>query len=160
MNAILHDLIGNIMEVYINDVVVKSMVVKSHLSNLKQAFNRIRKHGLKMNPLKCAFGVSAGNFLGFLMHKEEIEVEKNKAKAVLKASSPTNLKQLQSLIGKINFLRRFIPNLLAKTKSFAPLWSSRKRRDHLTSGRESFEALYFSFWFNNRWHVSLRRWAR
>ena len=50
------------MEVYIDDVMVKSTVVESHLSNLKQAFHRMRKHKVKMNPLKYAFGVSAGNF--------------------------------------------------------------------------------------------------
>ena len=45
-----------------------------------------------MNPLKCAFGISVGNFLGFLMHKKGIEVDKNKAKAVLEASPPKNLR--------------------------------------------------------------------
>ena len=92
------------MEVYINDIMVKPTTVKSYLSNLKQVFDRIKKNGLKMNPLKFAFGVFAGNFLGFLVHMKGIEVDKNKAKEVLEASLPANLKQLQSLMGKINFL--------------------------------------------------------
>ena len=61
-----------------------------------------------MNPSKCAFGVSAGNFLSFLVHYQEIEVDiKKNAKAVLEARPPRNKKELQSLIGKVNFFRRF-----------------------------------------------------
>ena len=56
-----------------------------------------------MNPLKCALGVSSSNFLGFLVHKKGIKVDNNKAKAVLEASPPTNLKKLQSLMGKDKF---------------------------------------------------------
>ena len=74
-----------------------------------------------MNPAKCAFRVLAGNFLGFLVHSQGIEVDKNKAKAVLEARSPRNKKELQSLIGKVNFLRRFITNSVGKMKAFSPL---------------------------------------
>ena len=68
---------------------------------------RMRKHSLKKNPGKCAFEVSADNFLGFLVHSQGIEVGKNKGKVVLEARPPRNKKELQSLIGKVNFLRRF-----------------------------------------------------
>ena len=70
MSTICHDLISKIMEVYIDDIVVKSTAIDTHPLNLKQSFDRIRKYGLKMNPLKCAFGISVGNFLGFLVHKK------------------------------------------------------------------------------------------
>ncbi|XP_059668842.1 uncharacterized protein LOC132313924 [Cornus florida] len=80
MNAIFHDMIGHFLEVYIDDVVIKSSVKDQHLHNLKMAFERMRQHKLKMNPLKCAFGVSAGNFLGFLVHQRGIEIDQNKAK--------------------------------------------------------------------------------
>ncbi|CAL2239080.1 unnamed protein product [Prunus armeniaca] len=69
MNLIFHDLIGRTVEVYIDDVVVKSPSKADHVGHLRQAFNRMRAHGLKMNPKKCAFGVTAGNFLGFLVHQ-------------------------------------------------------------------------------------------
>ncbi|KAM1063756.1 hypothetical protein ACFX2A_028485 [Malus domestica] len=62
MNAIFHDLIGHNMEVYINDIVVKSKTEEQHLIDLMQALTRMRIHKLKMNPKKCAFGVKAGNF--------------------------------------------------------------------------------------------------
>ena len=67
MNSIFHDIIGKYMEVYIDDIVVKSQDFDKHLENLEKVFIRMRKHQLKMNPLKCAFGVMAGIFLGFLV---------------------------------------------------------------------------------------------
>jgi hypothetical protein len=94
MNSIFHDMIGKYMEVYIDDIVVKSQGFDKHLENLEKAFIRMRKHQLKMNPLKCAFGVTARNFLGFLVHNRGIEVDKNKAKAILQAKPPSNKKEL------------------------------------------------------------------
>lgn len=72
------------MEVNINDVVVKLTVLDEYLVDLEQPFKRMRLHGLKMNPEKCAFGITAGYFLGFLVHSRGIEVNKNKDKAILK----------------------------------------------------------------------------
>jgi hypothetical protein len=62
MNLIFHELLGNTMEVYINDIVVKSAEFSSHITDLRKAFDKMCRYGLKMNPRKCAFGVSAGKF--------------------------------------------------------------------------------------------------
>ncbi|KAK2982595.1 hypothetical protein RJ640_002084 [Escallonia rubra] len=121
MNLIFHDMIVKFLEVYIDDVVVKSEDYQKHIEHLENAFIQIRKHGLKMNPLKCAFGVSAGNFLGFLVHKKGIEIDKNKAKAIIDDKPPSNKKELQRFLGQVNFLRRFIANLAGKTKAFSAL---------------------------------------
>ncbi|GKV52216.1 hypothetical protein SLEP1_g58805 [Rubroshorea leprosula] len=121
MNAIFHDMIGKFMEIYIDDVVVKSNGEVDHLVHLRKSFERMRQHGLKMNPLKCAFGVSAGNFLGYLVHERGLEVDKNKARAVIEAKPPQNKKELQRFLGQVNFLRRFISNLVGKTRVFSPL---------------------------------------
>ena len=88
MNSIFHDMIGKYMEVYIDDIVVKSQHFDKHLKNLEKAFIRMRKHQLKMNSLKCAFGVTARSFLGFLVHNRDIEVDKNKTKAILQTKPP------------------------------------------------------------------------
>ena len=64
MNLIFHDLLGVILEVYIDDIVIKSAGLCNHLADLRLALERMRRYGLKMNPLKCAFGVLAGKFLG------------------------------------------------------------------------------------------------
>ena len=81
----------------------------------------MRKHGLKMNPLKCAFCVQAGDSLGSVVHKKGIKINQNKTKAIMEAKVPSAKKGLQSPLGKINFLRRFISNLSGKTQAFSPL---------------------------------------
>lgn len=76
-------MIRKVMEVYIDDIVVKSQDFNNHLLNLEKRFLEMRKHQLKINPLKCAFGVSVGNFLGFLVHYRGIEIDQNKTKAII-----------------------------------------------------------------------------
>jgi hypothetical protein len=78
INLIFHDLLGIILEIYINNVVVKSDSMDNHLANLRLALERMRWYRLKMNPLKCAFSVSAGKFLGFIIHEQDIEIDPTK----------------------------------------------------------------------------------
>jgi hypothetical protein len=66
MNLIFHDLLGIIIEVYIDNIVVKSAGDDSHLVDLRLAFEKMCWYKFKMNPLKCAFGVSTGKFLASL----------------------------------------------------------------------------------------------
>src|SRR3954464_7658799 len=121
MNSIFHDFIETFMQVYIDDIVIKSVSDDNHLNHLSQSFERMRKHGLKINPLKCAFFVQAGDFLGFLVHKNGIEINPNKTKAIMETKPPSTKKQLQSLLGKITFLKRFISNLSGRIQAFSPL---------------------------------------
>ena len=75
MDAIFHDMLDHHMEVYINDIVVKSKWASKHVNHLKKIFKRMRLHKLKFNPLKCAFRIRAGKFLRFLIHQRGIEVD-------------------------------------------------------------------------------------
>jgi hypothetical protein len=75
MNLIFHDLLGRMMEVYIDDIMIKLSGFEDHLYNLQVALERMRKYGLRMNPLKCAFGVTAWKFLGFIVHKHGIQID-------------------------------------------------------------------------------------
>ena len=74
-----------------------------------------------MNPNKCEFGVSAGQFLGFMVHQRGIEISRRSIDAINKIVAPTNKTEPQSLIGKVNFIRRFIFNLSGKIRAFSPL---------------------------------------
>jgi len=121
MNFIFHELIGKLVEIYIDDVVVKSGDFVKHLADLRKVLECTRKHGLKMNPNRCAFGVSAGQFLGFRVHQRGIEISRRSIDAINKIVAPTNKTELQSLIGKINFIRQFISNLSGKICAFSPL---------------------------------------
>jgi hypothetical protein len=120
MNLIFHDLIGMIMEVYIDDIVIKSAAHKAHLAGLHLAFERMRRYGLKMNPLKCAFGVSAEKFLGFIVHDKCIEIDPKRIEKIKGVQAPT-CKDLQKFLGKVNYLRRFIANLSEKIIPFVPI---------------------------------------
>jgi hypothetical protein len=88
MNLIFHDLLGVVLEVYIDDVVVKSTGFEKHLVDLHVVFSRMRKYGLKMNPKKCAFGVSARRFLGFIVHEGGIQVDPKKVESINKLAEP------------------------------------------------------------------------
>jgi len=121
MNFIFHEFIGKLVEIYIDDVVVKSGNFIKHLVDLRKVLECTRKHGLKMNPNKCAFGVSAGQFLGFMVHQRGIEISTRSIDAINKIVTPTNKTKLQSLIGKINFITQFISNLSGKICVFSPL---------------------------------------
>lgn len=92
MNAIFHDFIEKFMQVYIEDIVIKSSSQGDHLDHLRHSFDRMRKYRLKMNPLKCAFDVHTGDFLGFMVHKRGIKVNQNKTKAILDLKSPSTKK--------------------------------------------------------------------
>jgi hypothetical protein len=121
MNYIFHDLINKLVEIYIDDVAVKSASVDGHLGDIRQVLERTRRFGLKMNPKKCALGVSAGQFLGFLVHERGIEISLKSQEAINTMVPPTTKKELQQLIGKIDFVRRFISNLSGRIEPFMEL---------------------------------------
>ena len=71
------------MEVYMDDKLVKSKMVRNQAKHLKQMFNILQKYQMKLNPLKCAFGVGSGKFLGFMVNQCGIEANPEKIKALL-----------------------------------------------------------------------------
>jgi len=86
---------------------------------------------MKMNPDKCTFSVTAGQFLGFLIHECGIKVGSKSKQAIESMSPPANKKELQRLIGKINYIRRFIPSLSAKLEAFMPLVKTQHREEFI-----------------------------
>jgi hypothetical protein len=105
MNFIFHDLLGIILEVYIDNVIVKSDSMDSHLADLRLALERMRWYGLKMNPLKCAFDVSSGKFLKFIIHEHGIEIDTKKIESINKIQPPQCKNDMQKFLGKLNYLR-------------------------------------------------------
>ena len=84
-----------------DDIVVKSKKVAEHLNHLRKSFERMRLHQLKLNPLKCVFGVKGKFFLGFLVHQRGVEVVQNKAKAIISTKAPQNKKELHKFLGQV-----------------------------------------------------------
>jgi hypothetical protein len=121
MSAMFHDMMHREIKDYVDDIVVKSKKREDHFTVLRKVFERFRLYKLKMNPLKCAFGVEAGKFLGFLVHQRGIDVDPTRASAIATMKPPTTHKELKSFLGKLSYIRRFIPGLAAVTSAFAPL---------------------------------------
>jgi hypothetical protein len=88
MNLIFLNLLGIMLEIYIDDVIVKSDSMNNHLANLRLGLERMHRYGLKMNPLKCVFGVSAGKFLGLIIHEHGIEIDPAKIESINKVQPP------------------------------------------------------------------------
>ncbi len=88
MTALFHDMINKEMEVYVDDMIVKSHHREDHLSHLWKLFVRLRKYRLKLNPNKCIFGASHGKLLGFIISERGIEVDPSKAKAIIGMPTP------------------------------------------------------------------------
>ena len=88
------------------------------MEDLRAIFNRLRKYQLKMNPLKCAFGVTSGKFLGFIVRHRGIEIDQSKIEAIYKMPPPKNLHELRSLQGRLAYIRRFVSNLAGRCQPF------------------------------------------
>jgi hypothetical protein len=102
------------VEVYIDDIVIKSVVFDFHLAILRKAFDKMRQYHLKMNPHKCAFGVLSGKFLGFIIHEHGKEVDPNLIRAIQNVGALTCKLEMYSFLSKVSYLCRFISNLARK----------------------------------------------
>ena len=93
-SSLLHDMMHNKVEVYVDDMIVKSKDREGHIVNLRKFFKRIKEYRLRLNPQKCNFGVTAGKLLGFLVSDRRIEVDPSKTKAILDMSPPKSEKEI------------------------------------------------------------------
>ena len=102
---------GFFIVIYLDDIIVYSKTDEEHLAHLRKVFKKCRKYGLSLNPKKTLFGLQEGKLLGHIISKEGIKIDPKRIEGILQINHPRNIKELQYFIGKINFLRRFIPNL-------------------------------------------------
>ncbi|KAJ9555097.1 hypothetical protein OSB04_009711 [Centaurea solstitialis] len=131
VNMMFKEHLGRTMEVYIDDMLVKSERSIDHVAHLKQSFDILRQYKMKLNPTKCSFGVRAGKFLGYLVTQRGIEASPEQVKAIVEIQSPRNVKEVQKLTGRVTALTRFISrssdkchlfyNVLRKNQGF--LWT-------------------------------------
>ena len=121
MTVIFHNMMHQELEDYVDDIVVKSRRREEHFHVLRKVFERCRAFKLRMNPLKCAFGVSSGKFLGFLVHSRGIDVDLAKATTIATMKLPAMVKELKSFLGKVLYIWRFIPGLASITSTFTML---------------------------------------
>ena len=97
---------------------MKSLDEGKHLDDLQETFNTLRRYSIKLNPSKCAFGVASGKFLGFMVSHRGIEANLEKIKAILDMKPPQNIKEVQSLTGRVVALSRFVSKATDKCLPF------------------------------------------
>ena len=88
------------------------------MDNLQETFDTLRQYNMKLNPSKCAFGVSSGKFLGFLVSQRGIEANPDKIQVILSMEPPKNVKEVQSLTGQVEALNRFVFKVTDKCLPF------------------------------------------
>ncbi|XP_015938706.1 uncharacterized protein LOC107464291 [Arachis duranensis] len=120
MNKVFAPHLGSLIEVYVDDMLVKTKEETDLLTDLSQVLDIVRSHGMRLNPTKCTFAVEAGKFLGFMLTQRGIEANSDKCKVILEMRSPTCLKEVQQLNGRLAALSRF---LAGSTLRYLPLFS-------------------------------------
>ncbi|XP_015936371.1 uncharacterized protein LOC107462306 [Arachis duranensis] len=118
MNKIFNELIGKTVEVYVDDILAKTARPDDLLRDLGDVFASLRQHGMRLNPLKCAFAMEAGKFLGFMITQRGVEANPEKCQAILQMKSPGCIKDVQRLAGRLTALSRFLGASAAKALPF------------------------------------------
>jgi hypothetical protein len=108
MDRVFSEQIGRNVEVYIDDMVVKTTEEGEHDQDRGDILASVRKYNMRLNPAKCSFGVQSGKFLGFMLTNRAIEANPDKCQAIIDMRSPTTVKEVQQLAGRIAALSRFL----------------------------------------------------
>ena len=108
MNRMFSHKFGRNVELYIDDMLVKSKDEANHLDDQKETFSILRKYNMKLNPAKCVFVVASGKFLGFMVSQRGLEPNRDKVNAIIEVKSPKIMKEVQSLPRKVAALNRFV----------------------------------------------------
>ncbi|GAU32517.1 hypothetical protein TSUD_317240 [Trifolium subterraneum] len=109
MNKVFRGEIGDMLEVYMDDMIVKSHDEVDHTVHLQKVFEQARKVNMRFNPEKCTFGIRAGKFLDFYLTERGIEVNPDKCQAFTEFPTPNDKKSIQTLNGMLTALSRFVP---------------------------------------------------
>ena len=118
VNKMFNKQIGRNMEVYVDDILVKSKEELAHLDDLRETFTTLKQYQMKLNPSKCVFGVASGKFLGFMVSQRGIKANPEKVQAIINMVSPKTVKKAQKLTGRIAAFNRFVSRTTNKCLPF------------------------------------------
>ena len=130
--AIFQRTIENILQnlphtcVYLDDILVTGKTESEHIQNLEEVLTRLEKAGLRLKKQKCSFMLPSVDYLGHTISSEGLQPTREKIRAIKDAPTPTNLAQLRSFLGLVNYYGKFLPQLVT---TLSPLYSL-LRRDH------------------------------
>jgi hypothetical protein len=123
---VLHPQLQRNILAYVDDIVVKSVHRKDHISDLAETFVNMRAANLKLNPEKCVFGIHKGKVLGCLVSTKGIEANPDKIRALVEMQDPVSAKDVQKLTGRVAALNRFIPKAAERSLPFFQVLRSAK----------------------------------
>ena len=109
--TLFHDMMHRDVEVYVDDMILKSRGKADQLKALERFFERIQKFILRLNPKKCTFRVTSGKLLGHMFSERGIEVDPDKIKVILDMLVPRTEKEIIGFLGKLQYISRFIAKL-------------------------------------------------
>lgn len=132
---------GKNIEVYIDDMVVKSKIVFKHIGDLTSIFRILREHKLRLNASKCSFGVGSGKFLGYMVTHRGIEVNPDQVKVINNLQPPQNSRKVQKLTGMTATLNRFISLSADRCRPFFLLMNKWKGFEWTEECSQAFQQL-------------------
>ena len=127
INMIFREQIGKTMEVYVDDMLIKSKITADHVAHLSNTFVVLRKYRMKLNPLKYVFRVASRKFLGFMVNYRGIEANPEKIQAIIDMWPPSKMKEVKSLTKRVVVFNRFISRATDKCLPFFDSLKGNKR---------------------------------
>ena len=110
--TLFHDMMHRDVEVYVDDMIVKSRDRSNHLAALERFFERIRQFILRLNPKKCTFRVNSGKLLGYMVNERGIEVDPDKIRVIHDMPAPRTEREVRGFFGRLQYISRFIARLI------------------------------------------------
>jgi hypothetical protein len=127
--------------IYLDDITVFSNSDEEHLRHLRQVFLKCRRYGLSLNPKKSHFSLEQGKLLGHIVCVDGVKIDPARVIAIQKISIPRTKKEIQSFLGKINFLRRFIPNFVELVKHITDMLKKGSEIKWRTEAKYYFQSI-------------------
>nr|XP_027102744.1 uncharacterized protein LOC113723988 [Coffea arabica] len=118
VNKLFKNQVGRNLEVYVDDMLVKSRTQEQFISDLREVFEVLRSSRMRLNPKKCTFGVRSGKFLGYMISREGVRANPDKIKAIMDMAPPRNIKEVQRLTGRMAALNRFLSKSAVRGSPF------------------------------------------
>ena len=132
---------GKNIEVYIDDMVVKSKIVSEHIRDLANIFKILRGHKLRLNAFKCSFGVGSDKFLSYMVTRRGLEVNPDQVRAINNLQPLRNPKEVQKLTGMTAALNRFISRSADRCRPFFLLMNKWKGFEWTEECAQAFQQL-------------------
>lgn len=141
MVTLFHHMMHKEIEVYVDDMIIKSKSDEDHVAHLKKLFTRLRESKLRLNPAKCTFGVTSGKLLGFIASDKGIEVDPAKVRSIEEMPPLQTEREVRSFLGKLNYIARFISGL---SPTCEPIFKLLRKNQHVRWNegcQEAFEKI-------------------